>query len=440
MLRPPPPARQAERLAGAALTLEQFYARYERLPGMPVIFTDLTDTWSSCPRHAPVGRAAAAGGRDNGDDSGGITDDNQHDDDDSNKNNNKATDANQGGLWTMGNFLRRFSGDWFRFDDLHGEEIQFEAYYAYCMVTRDDSPLAIYDSQFGEPFEPDPPGSDADSEPDDEFKEDGEDEEDEEESRNALISEYTVPRFFAADMFSIVCRTDIDSVPTPPSDNDNRPPFRWVLIGPARSGTGLHIDPLWTSAWVTLLHGQKRWFMFPPDTDHARVAFAEHGPTKMEAVEWFDRFFGTDAANGVEGCIEILQRPGETVFVPAGWLHIVVNLTTTLSITHNYASPHGGRRGVQKIWGEIVAHEPAFARRWFRRLVGLPGEEEEDGADGAGEDGEDGKATAEAVVGGVPEWATANDVEVHIREEHARLRKEGLADWDLPPPLPPTGP
>ena len=44
-----------------------------------------------------------------------------------------------------------------------------------------------------------------------------------------MFSEYQIPPYFEADLFSLT--------------GGRRPPHRWIIMGPARSGSGIHIDP-----------------------------------------------------------------------------------------------------------------------------------------------------------------------------------------------------
>jgi hypothetical protein len=80
------------------------------------------------------------------------------------------------------------------------------------------------------------------------------------EKNPALLSDYQVPEYFERDFMAYFSSNPLF-----------RPYYRWLLIGKAESGFGLHVDPNGTSAWNALVYGRKRWVT----TQHAmKKAFA----------------------------------------------------------------------------------------------------------------------------------------------------------------------
>lgn len=158
-----------------------------------------------------------------------------------------------------------------------------------------------------------------------------------------------------------------------------RPPHRWLLIGAGRAGTVLHIDPLETSAWNTLVSGHKRWVLFPPSAEGRQLmpggcgsgehlqALEELSDLGDSASHWLHKCYPhIDASVGE--CIDFVQAPGETVYVPSGWWHNVVNLDFTVAVTENFV----GEPNLRSSFAAMSATDPETAERWRLGMQARP--------------------------------------------------------------------
>jgi hypothetical protein len=159
-----------------------------------------------------------------------------------------------------------------------------KAYVDYMNNSRDESPLYLFDRSFVEKMELTV-------------------------GRDQKNASYWIPDCFGEDLFSVL--------------GDKRPDSRWLIIGPARSGSTFHKDPNATSAWNAVLRGSKYWIMFPakancPPPPGVFVSDDQSEVTSpLSIAEWLIGFHAE--ARRTPGCLEGICAEGEVLHVPSGW-------------------------------------------------------------------------------------------------------------------------
>ncbi|RPB19810.1 Clavaminate synthase-like protein, partial [Terfezia boudieri ATCC MYA-4762] len=190
--------------------------------------------------------------------------------------------------WTIDSLLQKYSSITFRAEAV---DWPLQTYGQYMSNNSDESPLYLFDKHFAE--------------------------------KTSMGEEYTIPPLFTEDFFSVLGK--------------DRPDRKWLILGPAGSGSSFHKDPNATSAWNAVVEGEKYWIMFPNNINPPGVFVSEDQSevtSPLSIAEWFEGFH--KEARRVKGVKEGICRRGEVLYVPSGWWHLVVNLSTALAITENF--------------------------------------------------------------------------------------------------------
>jgi len=122
-----------------------------------------------------------------------------------------------------------------------------------------------------------------------------------------------------------------------------RPDHTWLIMGSQRSGSSFHMDPNATHAWNAAIVGRKRWIFYPPGVTPPGVHPSPSGDEVAMPIsigEWLLNYGPQhDAEKLRRGALECTVEPGDMIFVPHGWWHLVINLDqVNIAVTHNYVS------------------------------------------------------------------------------------------------------
>jgi histone arginine demethylase JMJD6 len=230
------------------------------------------------------------------------------------------------GRWDIPVLLKRFKHTLFKVgEDDSGRKlkVKMKTFMDYMSHQTDDSPLYLFESgMIGETA--------------------------------SLREDYWIPKYFPDDYLNLVGR-------------DNKPPHRWFCIGPKRSGTTVHRDPIGTAAWNAVTMGYKRWVLFEPKEDRMLVKAKKYRVKGEddEAINYFDYMLPRmRAANPNVKVYECIQCPGDLIFVPGQWWHGVLNLSDTVAVTHNYC----GRVNFDDVCKRTARQRPVFFKRWTHNM------------------------------------------------------------------------
>jgi len=164
--------------------------------------------------------------------------------------------------------------------------------------------------------------------------------------RAAFLADFSVPPACALDLYEL---------------NDSLraafPVYRYMCIGGARTGSNLHVDPDFTAAWNALLAGTKRWALFPPTAPREQLGVPQSG---VPPLGWWLEHYERLASAPELGMLECEQRPGDVIFVPAGWWHCVLNCVgagLTIAVTQNSLPP----QALGGVWPQLVEGNPWLA-------------------------------------------------------------------------------
>jgi hypothetical protein len=149
-----------------------------------------------------------------------------------------------------------------------------------------------------------------------------------------------------------------------------------LFIGPVGASVArIHRDRYMTHSWLTQVYGEKQFWMIPPEDSALMYQDPQNQDLSLvnsasnPDLKKYPLFARTSLTTAV-------LRPGETIFIPAGWWHTAKCLTSSISISGNFVNGSNFadfRRAAASSSYSLFRDRSRSIRRFKCCLLGLNG-------------------------------------------------------------------
>ena len=156
-----------------------------------------------------------------------------------------------------------------------------------------------------------------------------------------------------------------------------------LSLGPSRTGLPFHSHG---KTWLALIHGSKRWLAYPPGFNAPPELQQRFNPLKSVGA-WLNEIYpslqglpyapiepaasGPGSASGAQPAytrpLECVQRPGDIVYLPEGWVHMTVNVGEAIGIGGQASMKVEDRLGIGR--AAVSRNEDNFDGHKFAALA-----------------------------------------------------------------------
>lgn len=148
----------------------------------------------------------------------------------------------------------------------------------------------------------------------------------------------------------------------------DRFPYRGLLVAARGARTRLHRDPFGTDAVVAQFAGVKEAVLYEP----GRAAELNLGGDATSFGGFLDVRGDGSGQLAAEPDLAGQVHPGDLIYIPRGWLHDVLVLEDSLSVTWNFVHEAGSRELIRYLQTGAEGDSEWEILQWFRAQAGCP--------------------------------------------------------------------